>query len=531
MAEFAGDFGARETSMFFGNPAESSTVSLWMQTAERGESRSEFPSLIDDIEADVAIVGAGITGMTLAILLQQAGFDVAVIDAHPVGYGVSGFNSGHLTTMLLDMEYKSIIAHFGEEATRKIAVALEGTLDLVERNSADFRIDCNFQRIPGYLYVEHAEDDQQKQELKEEFESAAKAGLTVQRTHRVPLPFSTAEGILVANQARFHPLKYVQGLARAFVANGGRIYENSRVEDVQHPSDKESGFEVKTGGGVIRCDEVVLATHTPIGFRPAIQTRLEVFRSYVIGVRTEDPVEDALYWDMEDPYHYIRLGWDEQGPLLVIGGEDHKTGEKRETAECFRRLEDYAHEHFIVSSVDYHWSAQLYNPADGLPYIGKLSDVYIATGYSGEGLTFGTLAAQVIADLIQGRQNDCADILTPTRAKPIASAGGFISENLGTLAHFVGDRLRKGNKTDPNEVPVGEGRICDMGGKQAAVYHSDEGVLHVMSPVCTHMGCIVNWNEVEKSWDCPCHGGRFDATGHVLNGPPTRDLDPLEFEE
>jgi glycine/D-amino acid oxidase-like deaminating enzyme/nitrite reductase/ring-hydroxylating ferredoxin subunit len=517
--------------------AESTTESVWKHTA----GVTHFPPLQEDITVEIAIVGAGITGMTAAILLQQAGYHVAVLDSHPVGYGVSGFNSGHLTSMLLDMKFKNIIAAFGEESTRAVALELEEAITLIERNVRDYRIECDFRRVAGYLY---AEKHSQLTALQQEFEAASKAGLSINRTFNIPLPFPVEEGIDVSAQAAFNPLKYVQALAKQFSQQGGLIYENSHVEAVEEKTlgddyapghrtegqtqeGNKTGWHLKTPAGSVTARDVILATHTPIGFRPAIQARLEAMRSYIIGIRTDDVVPDALFWDMDEPYHYIRLAYDEHGPLLVIGGEDHRTGERRDTESCFRNLEDYARLRFKVKSVDYHWSAQFYDPADGLPYIGKLSDVYVATGYSGEGLTFGTLAARLISDEIQGFHNNCADILNPNRAKPLASVGGFLSENLGAMAHFVADRFKKPTVDDPSQIPLGDGAICNIHGKKVAVYHTSDGEFKYLSPVCTHMHCLVGWNPTEKSWDCPCHGGRFDAEGHVLNGPPVVDLQPM----
>jgi glycine/D-amino acid oxidase-like deaminating enzyme/nitrite reductase/ring-hydroxylating ferredoxin subunit len=505
------------------NPAESATESVWKHTA----GITAFPVLSTEVTAEVAIVGAGITGMTAAMLLQKAGYDVVVLDAHPVGYGVSGFNSGHLTTMLLDMEFKNIVADFGEDATRAVVLGLEEAIHLIERNVRDYRIECDFRRVSGYLY---AETSSQVKDLQTEFEAASKAGLAVNRTFSVPLPFVVEEGIHVPNQAVFNPLQYVQGLAVRFSENDGRIFEYSRIERID-PDGHNGSFLLKSADGSVRAKEVILATHTPIGFRPAIQTRLEAVRSYIIGIRTDDPVSDAVYWDMDEPYHYIRIANDEKGPLLVVGGEDHRTGERRDTETCFQNLEAYARQRFSLKSVDYRWSAQFYDPADGLPYIGKVSGVYVATGYSGEGLTFGTLAGRLLADQIQGFHHECSDILNPNRTKPLASAGGFLSENLGVMAHFVKDRLKKPEVENPSDVPIGEGAICNIDGKKVAVYHAPDGQFQYLSPVCTHMNCIVGWNPTEKSWDCPCHGGRFDALGHVLNGPPVVDLQSLELEQ
>jgi glycine/D-amino acid oxidase-like deaminating enzyme/nitrite reductase/ring-hydroxylating ferredoxin subunit len=506
---------------------ESATKSVWIHTAERqGLNENDLPpvgSLTESISAEVAIVGAGITGITLALLLQKSGVDVVVLDANPVGYGVSGLNSGHLTTMLLDLKFKNIISAFGEDATRAVTLGLAESLDLIEQFVSDYRLDCDFKRLSGYLYTEKSSE---LAGLQEEFDCAAKAGLQVNRTFNVPLPFAVEEAVQVSNQAIFHPLKYVQGLAQAFKQNGGRIFEHSRVLSVGNET-TYGGIQITTESGAVSARDVVLATHTPIGFRPASQTRLEAYRSYIIGFRTDDPVGDALFWDTEEPYHYMRMVQDEQGPLIILGGEDHRTGERRDTERCFQNLESYARTHFNLKSVDYRWSAQLYNPADNLPYIGKLSEVYIATGYSGEGLTFGTLAAQIIHDELVGRHNNCSEILSPSRTKPLAAASGFLAENMGTLAHFVGDRLRKAEVSDPQQIPVGEGAICSLEGNKVAIYHGSEGVFHYLSPVCTHMNCIVGWNSAEKSWDCPCHGARFDASGHVLNGPAVVDLKPV----
>lgn len=509
-------------------PAESSRVSLWKRLVE--SAASSYPPLQQTVVADIAIVGAGITGVTTGLLLQQAGYSVVILDAHPVGYGVSGFNSGHLTSVLLDSDVRRVLANFGEEETRAVTSQLQASIFLIEQLAQDCQVDCEFRRAPGYLYAEQPE---QVKHLEEIGDIVNRLGLQADLLAQAPLPFPTEAALRIADQARFNPLQYVQGLARRFVELGGSIYENSRVLDVKGGG-AQAPHCIETEAGQVLSDEVVIATHTPIGFRPAVQSRLEAIRSYIIGIRTRDAIEDAVFWDMDQPYHYIREAADEQGRLVLIGGEDHRTGEKRETDDCFSSLEDYAARRFNVDAVDYRWSAQFYQPADGLPYIGKLAGTYIATGYSGEGLTFGTLAAQIILDQIQRRENPCGEILSPMRTKPIASASGFITENVSTLTHFIKDRFSKAEVTlmpeaiPGDEIPLGEGRICEIGGKKVAVYRSPEGVTHFLSPVCTHMKCLVAWNPAEKSWDCPCHGGRFDATGKVLNGPPVTDLEPID---
>lgn len=513
----------------FENPLESATMSVWRHNTEYGrpkyQSLTQFPPLTRHIRTEVAIIGAGITGLSTALMLERSGSEVMVIDAHPVGYGVTGFNSGHLTNVLLDTRFKDILPAFGEEATRAVVIAIDEAMNLIERMIHDYRIDCDFRWLPGYLFTEKAD---QLKALQDEYEAMVKAGIEANRTFNIPLPFHVEEGIQISNQAAIDPLRYTQGLALRLHKLGYHIYENSRVVDIENQG-PEKGYFIQTEGGSIQADDVVIATHTPIGFRPLAQVRLEPWRSYVIGLRTETPLEDALFWDMDDPYHYIRSASDEKGPLLLVGGEDHKTGETTDTRQRFRNLEAYARERFQVESVAYEWSSQLYTPADGLPYIGKTTDGYIATGYSGEGLTYGTMAARMIADQIQGIPNPCSEILSPYRAKPIASAGGILSESINTMSHYVGDRLKKTDIENPEDVPEGTGAICTVDGQKVAVYKSPEGVTHTLSPVCTHMNCLVNWNPTEQSWDCPCHGGRFDPAGKVLNGPPVLDLAPIDL--
>ena len=276
----------------------------------------------------------------------------------------------------------------------------------------------------------------------------------------------------------------------------------------------------------------MLATHTPVGLRPVIQAKVAAYRSYIIGVRVKDIIEDALYWDMDEPYHYMRLAEDEKGPLLLIGGEDHKTGEGRRTQTHFDALIDYARQRYDVSEVDYQWSSQLYEPADGLPYIGKSAlepNVYIATGYSGEGLTCGTIAGQLIADDLLGKPNRWAKLYNPNRIKPLASAASMISENTDAAMHFIGDRLKFPAAYSFQEIAPGEGKLTEVDGRKLAVYRDEQNDVHVLSPVCTHAKCIVNWNQAEKSWDCPCHGGRFTPNGDVIEGPPTVGLEKIQL--
>lgn len=488
------------------------------------------------MSVDVAIVGAGITGLTTALLLHQAGFRVAVVDAHEVGQGVSGFNSGHLTSMLLDLRYTTIQAHFGKKGARQAAHSQQAAISQIEDLVERYDISCGFARVPGYLYAERPE---QIKTLDEEHEAARQAGIQVLRAGGTPLPFTDRirHSLMIPDQGRLNPYQYCLGLVRTLADAGQPIFEHSRVTSIS----ERIPLSVKTEHGCIIADHVVMATHTPIGFFPILQSKVAPYRSYIIGARLAEDIPDALFWDMEDIYHYIRLVPDDiknGRPLIVIGGEDHAVGAVEQTEKCFERLEVYARERFNVLSIDARWSAQLFAPADGLPYIGRYghdSNLYMATGFTGEGLTCGTVAGMIIADQIRNIPNPWSRLYDPTRFKPLASAREFISQNTQVVGHFIGDRLKKDDEVSRDEVLAdlspGEGKIVSLDGDKCALYCDEDGSVYEMSPVCTHARCMVHWNEAERSWDCPCHGGRFSATGDVINSPPTVGLDIVKIHK
>jgi len=287
---------------------------------------------------------------------------------------------------------------------------------------------------------------------------------------------------------------------------------------------------LETETGTLTARDVVVATHVPLN-KFFIQTKLAHYRSYVLACRVSGAVPEGLFWDDEDPYHYIRAQEAEGETLLIVGGEDHKTGQEDDTEACFRSLLEYARARFDVRSVPYRWSAQVVEPVDGLPFVGRntlSSHVYVGTGYSGTGMTFGTLAAMISSDLILGRDNPWARLFDATRVKPVAAAKEFVKENVDFPKHLVGDRLKHAEGDSFGDVARGEGKIVEVGGKKVAAYRDASGAVHALDPVCTHLGCLVQFNDAEKSWDCPCHGSRFDSHGKVINGPATRDLEERE---
>jgi glycine/D-amino acid oxidase-like deaminating enzyme/nitrite reductase/ring-hydroxylating ferredoxin subunit len=488
--------------------------SLWTVSAPA----RRYPALQGDIEVDVVVIGGGIAGLTTAYQLKQEGKKVAVVEMHRLLTGQTGQTTAHLTE-LLDTPYATLASDFGEKGARLAAestrAAIEQIAGLVER----LRISCGFQRLPGYRY---AETEQEARELEREASAARQAGLMCALTQEVPLPYPVKLALRVEDQAQFHPREYLLALAEGIQGGGSYVFEETQVTELY----EGVPCRVHTQRGIITCRDVVEATTTPLN-RVFLHTKLYAYRTYAVAGRLEGPLEAGLYYDSRDPYHYIRTQRMEGVDYVIVGGEDHKVGSEEDTDRRYEALEEYTRRRFPVTQLEYRWSGQVIEPADGLAYIGRNSNsrhVWVATGFSGNGMTFGTLSGMILTDLILGRQNPYAALYDATRVKPKAGAKDFIQENAEVAFRFVADRLAKPEAQDLSEVPPGEGRIMEVDGKKVAVFREESGAVHAVSPVCTHVGCYVHWNKGERSWDCPCHGSRFSPTGEVLNGPAVKPL-------
>ncbi len=489
--------------------------SLWTVTAPA----RRYPVLEGEVEVDVVVVGGGIAGLTTAWLLKQEGKRVAVVEMHRLLSGQTGQTTAHLTE-LIDTPYATLMSDFGEKGAQLAAAssraAIEQIASLVER----LRISCGFQRLPAYRY---AETEAEARDLEREARAARQAGLMCNLTQQVPLPYPVKLALRVEDQAQFHPREYLLALAEGLPGDGSHLFEETQVLSIR----EGRPCRVETNRGVLLCRDVVEATTTPLN-RLFLHTKLYPYRTYAVAGPLRSPLETALYYDSKDPYHYIRLQQVDGVPYVIVGGEDHKVGTEEDTASCFTALEEYTRQHFPVSTLTHRWSGQVIEPADGLPYIGRnsgSSHVWVATGFSGNGMTFGTLAGIILKDLLLGRQNPYAALYEATRVKPKAGAKDFIQENAEVAFRFVADRLARPDGHSLEEVPPGEGRILEVDGKKVAVFREDGGAVHAVSPVCTHMGCHVHWNNSERSWDCPCHGARYSPTGEVLNGPAVKPLE------
>ena len=493
------------------------THPVWTSQDDSIESKP----LRGQTEVDVVVVGAGITGLSAAALLREAGRRVLVIEKDAMGAGETGRTTAHVTEAI-DVRYHSIRKTFGPEAARLVAAAsrraIEQIATFIERNA----IDCGFRRLPGFLYTENRN---RVADLKSEAVSAKEAGLDVSFTTEVPLPFPTRGAVRFDNQAQLHPLQYLRGLHHNFAEGVVR----ARVLKVE-------GGEpcvVETDGGAIRARAVILATNAPIA-DAIVHIAVVAQRSYAIAIKSSSEHPDGLFWDTADPYHYTRWQDTSEGTYLIVGGEDHKTGEESDR-DRFAALESFASERFGTGTAQYRWSGQIIEPADGLPLIGPhpiKPNVYVATGYSGQGITMGTFAGILLTDRIVGRRNACAELFDPARLP----RNGFrkIAEGAIDFAkNIAADRIAQADIAADRtfDVKSGDGKIVLAGGRKVALHRDDGGALHALSPVCTHMKCDVGWNGAEKTWDCPCHGSRFGIDGDVINGPATKPLEQVEVRE
>jgi len=491
----------------------------------------QFPVLQTDIDTEVCVIGAGIAGLTTAYLLSREGKAVALIDAMGIGAGETGRTTAHFFPP--DDRYHEIEDSFGVGNTRLVADSFHQATNLVESIVRDEKIDCEFERLDGYLY---SLTEKGYPDLDKELAAAHRAGAVVDKLAQVPgLSFDTGPCLRFANQAQFHPLKYLGGLTEAFIRHGGKIYLQTRALSVDTVN---AARVVTTRNGNIRANAVVVATNTPFNDRLVMHTKQAGYRTYVIGLRVpKGSVPRILLWDTGDPYYYVRLETPDRNAdheILVVGGADRKVGQDDQPEHRYDEIEAWVRERYpMAGSVDFRWSGEVMEPADGIAYLGRNpmddENVFLITGDSGNGMTHCTAGAMLITDLIMGRKNAWEELYAPSR-QATHGMPEFIKEQANTLSQYR-DWLTGGEVESAQEIAAGHGAILREGIRKLAVYRDDESGLHVLSAVCTHLGCIVAWNGAEKSWDCPCHASRFDIAGEVLHGPAPKPLEAARLSE
>lgn len=497
-------------------PRDGALTSPWQSGAVAPQSQAEST----DEVFDCLVVGAGITGLTSALLLQQTGKKTLIAEAQTPGFGTTGGTSAHINTFA-DTTYPETESAFGTEGAQLFADAIHDGCALIKSNIDQLNIDCDYAPKTGYLYAENGAEVKQ---LADVYKGAQKVGVAVKYVTRVPTPVPFLKALAWDGQAQFHPVKYLQGLQKAYLAAGGIVRENTPIGTVN----TEDGVHSIAG---IRARAVIYATHMPPNIN-VFNLECAPYRSYVLAVKLKTgKYPDALIYDSQEPYHYVRSHLIDGEELLLIGGLDHKTGHG-DPEKAFAELEKYTRKYYPVSSVNYRWSSQYYVPVDGLPYIGQMplaaEGIYCATGYNGNGMMLGSVAGQILADLVSKRANKYTDLFSPSRIKPVDSFTEFVKENADVAYHFVADRFGLHETDSLKRLQPGQGKLVEVDGRKIAAYRDEGGEIYALSPVCTHAGCIVNWNSEEKSWDCPCHGARYDINGKVLTGPATRRLKKLE---
>jgi glycine/D-amino acid oxidase-like deaminating enzyme/nitrite reductase/ring-hydroxylating ferredoxin subunit len=507
---------APSTFLAPGAVMDKDTRSLWIGTTET----PRFATLSGDLHVDVAIVGAGITGLTAAILLKERGRKVAVLEKDGIVEGETGYTTAHITEAV-DVRYHFLKRHFDQDAARTMRDASRAAIEQIAQLIERYGIECRFRRLPGYLYTEKRS---YVAGLKSEAVSAAEAGAPAKWITEVPLPFLTRGAVYWEDQAQFHPREYLLGLARQLQTE---IYERTLVTSIT----EGEPCVIETPHGRVTADAVFMATNVPIASYQTIHTKAAAYRTYALAYEVSGAHPDGLFWDTADPYHYTRWQDTDEGTYIIIGGEDHKVGQEEDTEGSFARLEEYAQEKFGVSNPRYRWSGQVIEPHDGVPFIGGNGKLFLSTAYAGQGMTFGTAGAMLVTDLITGVDNPWAKLFDPSRVHLRGAVTDLVTENLDFPKHLIEDRVlsRDVEGNDPFDVKAGEAKILSVDGRKVAAYRDEAGTLHTVSPVCTHMRCDVAWNDVERSWDCPCHGSRFTPEGEVMNGPAKVPLEKIDL--
>lgn len=490
-----------------------------------GETATHLPMLEEDLQADVCVVGGGISGMTTAYLLAREGRSVIVLDDGPLGSGETGRTTAHLSNAFDDRYYEAERL-FGEHGSRLIAESHTAAIDKIEEIVRDEQIDCDFERVDGYLFVP---PDCSKDILEREIAAARRAGLhDVEWVNRAPInDFDTGRCLRFPRQAQFDPLKYLEGLARGTQQRRGRIYSRTHVDEIKNG---KPACVTTSNGRMVTAAAVVVATNAAINDTIILSTRESKYRSYVIGAYVpRGSVTKALFWDTLDPYHYVRIQSgrrDNDDDILIVGGEDAPVGEHDDGDERFAELWRWTRKRFpMIGRIEFCWSGHIVEPTDTVAFIGFMpgeENVFVVTGDSGQGMTHGTIAGLLLTDLIHGRKNRWTDLYNPSRLASVFTTD-FLTENLKVTAHYT-DWLTGGEVSSTEEIELDEGYIVRRGLTKIAAYRDDRGVIHERQAICTHLGCVVAWNSTEQSWDCPCHGSRFDKMGHVINGPANSDL-------
>ena len=489
--------------------------SLWIDTTPD----TGFPTLEQNLEVDTVIIGGGITGITTAVLLREAGQRVALIEMRRIAKSVTGHTTAKVTS-LHGLKHQGLLRNFSEERARIYAGANQAAVERIASIISQRNIDCDFKRTSAYTYTESADGIR---DIEREVEAAQKLGLAVSFTEDIPLPFEVKGAIRLDNQAQFHPRKYLLALANSIQGDDSHIFENTRAFNVEDGNP----CVVTTDRGEIKAKNVVLATAFPIKDTGHFYTKLYPYYFYLTGMYIEGDVPEGIYYSDDGDSRSIRNHPTEDGPLLIIGGGHHKSGQGGDTFKHYQAVEDYARERFDIKSIRYYWSTEDYRTPDKVPYIGKApntSHTYMASGFAGWGMTNSMVAAMIISDEILDKSNPWVSFFDPSRHDIAQYGRTYLAEGANIAEQYGKEYLLRPERMNPADLPNGEGKIIIADDKKVAAYKDEDGNLYTLSTKCVHMGCQVSWNGAEKTWDCPCHGSRYNYNGELIHGPALANL-------
>ncbi|KAB8138542.1 FAD-dependent oxidoreductase [Gracilibacillus oryzae] len=497
-------------------------IPLWQEDRDR----NNYPSLDKNEKAEVAVIGAGLTGITTAYLLASNGLDVILIDRGKIGSGTSGHTTAKITAQH-GMIYSEFISHFGKEQAQLYFQSQMEALAKIEELIEKHHIDCHFEKQDAYLYTN---DEKNKHKLEAEFEAYRTLDIDGEGLLEMPVNFPMSYALKMKDQAQFHPMAYMDALAKAFSELGGRIYENTPVYDIDSADHRVIRA---VNQHTIVCDQVVIATHFPFYEGEAFYSgRMYPSRSYVAGFTSNGKYPGGMYLSVDQQTQSLRSIIHNEEEIWLFGGGEHKTGQYKHNEEPYRLLKDMASQHFDVKEWKYEWSAQDYTTLDKMPYIGRLNKnrqkIFLATGYRKWGMTNSMVAANLITDMIIQNDNPYIDLYRPSRFHPDPDLKQFISTNTNVAKEFIMGKI--GNKNDHiDKLEINTAKKVKHHGQTIGIYKDTHEKIHAVDTTCTHLGCELNWNNTEKTWDCPCHGSRFHYKGDVIEGPAIKPLNKIDY--